>query len=455
MAIVRSTFGAPAFPEQGQTVFRAMRSFFPTQMVGDAEVLQPPQTIYDRNLVPGNWYYYTAFFRTNPIDWTAMMSDSTALPGQYHHTEHLWNTIPPYYQFIDENQGRQFLLKLLGIFGYELDRTRQYVESLLNLHRIDEAPIALLHGLGANYGYPYEAGLGDVLYRALLANISRLLTKRGTTAGLLGIVETVTKYDSDVTNGVNSVLLPDTSNFIESIGQWKPIHPDLVLTGIPQANYVTWDKVTLIHGRSVPPPPPVGAIGSMFIDTAVADTADIFITAGAGKYDSGDGTGPHESIPIHDGIPVHPGYDYGMSVWVKMVVPTEVILYFLPFNRQGSLMDDMAPLASPVVVPPDSDWYQVSHVGQMPEGASYLVPAIYFNNRSMLGGIGGRTPQIAIGAVMVFRIISEVPTVVTAPDRYLTLGVAYMEMGATTDDDGTGHSYEGFTIGAPAPGGAP
>jgi hypothetical protein len=73
----------------------------------------------------------------------------------------------------------------------------------------------------------------------------------------------------------------------------------------------------------------------------------------------------------------------------------------------------------------------------------------------MLGGIGGRTPQIAIGAVMVFRIISEVPTVVTAPDRYLTLGVAYMEMGATTDDDGTGHSYEGFTIGAPAPGGAP
>lgn len=453
MAIVRSAFGAPAFPEQGQTVFRAMRSYFPTE--DDGETLLPPQTVYDRNLMPGHWYYYTAFFRTNLIDWTPIMSDSAALPGEYHHKDHLWNTMPPYYQFIDDNQGRSFLLNFMGILGYELDRTRQMVESLLDLHRIDHCPMPLLRGLGANYGYSYEAGLGDVLYRSLLSNISRLLTKRGTTAGVLGIVETVTKYDSDVTNGVNSVLLPDTSNFVTSIGQWKPAHPDLDLVTPVVADYVTWDKVHLaIEQREVGEvtgPPVAGAIGSMLIDTATADTGDVFITAGAGKYADDDGN-ITEAIPLHGGIPVHPKEDWGMSVWVKMQVPTEVILYFLPFDRLGKLTNDLAPIASPVMVPPDSDWFRIAHVGQMPTDAVYLVPAIYFRDRSMTGGLGGRTPQVAVGAVMVYRIVSEVPTVVTAPDDYLILGVAYQRMGEPTMDDGTGTPYPGFVIGAPVSG---
>lgn len=465
MAIVRSTYGAPAWPEQGQTVFRAMRSFFPTDTDGS---LMPPQTIYDRELPPGHWYYYTAFFRTNPLDWTAIMSDSAALPGQYHHKDHLWDSIPPYYQYIDENQGRQFLHNFLGIFGYELDRTRQYVESLLDLHRIDLAPMSLLRGLGANYGYKYEAGLGDVLYRGLLANISRLLTKRSTTAGLLGIVETVSKYDSDVTNGVNSILLPDTSNFVTSIGQWKPIHPDLDLsehpvTGIAQSEYLTWDKVKLDFGLSIPSPglTAPGAIGSLFIDSATPDSADIFITAGVGKYEESSTVNGittktiKESLPVHDGIPVHPGDDWGMSLLVKMQVPSEVIPYFLPFDVLGKTTNDLKPIVGLPQLPPDSDWYQVTMVGEMPASTRYLVPALYFRDRPMTGGVGGRTPQIAVAAVIVYRIISEVPVAVVAPDRYLVLGVPYMEIGATTNDDGTGQPYEGFVIGGPVTGAPP
>lgn len=460
VAIVRSAYGAPAWPEQGQTVFRAMRSFFPTDEDG---TLLAPQTIYDQDLTPGHWYYYTAFFRTNPIDWTAIMSDSAVLPGEYRHKDHLWDSIPPYYQFTDENQGRTFLSNFLGILGYELDRTRQMVESVLDLHRIDAVPMQLLKGLGANYGYKYEAGLGDVLYRGLMANISRLLTKRSTEVALLGICETVSKYDCDTTPGINSVLTADTSNFVDSIGQWKPAHPLLNYTAPAIADYLPWNKVRLSVGRSIPSPGLVapGAIGSMFIDSATTDTDDIFITAGAGLAvsevgeDTTYGDDVKESIPLHDGIPVRPGNVYGMDLFIKMAVPSEVFLYFLPFDRLGKITGGLTPIPGLPHLPPDSDWYQVAMVGEIPPGAVYLVPAIYLRDRPMTGGVGGRTPEIAVAAVMVYRIISEVPVTVVAPDRYLVLGVEHMLIGETTTDDGMGEPYEGFVIGAPVTGAPP
>jgi len=51
------------------------------------------------------------------------------------------------------------LRQFLTVFGFALDNTREFVEGLLELHMIDETPMSLLKGLGANYGLPYESGI--------------------------------------------------------------------------------------------------------------------------------------------------------------------------------------------------------------------------------------------------------------------------------------------------------
>jgi hypothetical protein len=339
VAVVRSTYGAPSSPMQGQTIFRALQTDLPYYEDADFVVhLNPPPIIYDQPLPGGHWYYYTVFFRTNQFDWTAVMSDSTLLPLNWNHSEHLWDAIPPYYQFTDDNYrgDNGFLRQFLTIFGFEMDRTREYVESLLKLHWIDQAPMALLKGLGANYGQPYEQGLGDVRYRALLANLAHLLSLRGTAKGLLELTETVSKYDCDLTYGTNTVLLPDDSNFVNSVGHWAPIHPDVPFTGAPlETDYLSYDKVTLTAPTTMVGAPPVaGSTSCMLVDTPDANTGDIFIGIGCGQRSATD-----ELVPYYAGLPVNPGEVYGFSAQVKCAKSVTVSAYMLVADADGQPED--------------------------------------------------------------------------------------------------------------------
>jgi len=454
VAVVRSTFGAPADPGQGEVVFRAKRSALPPMTLTDGTTkLAPPLIIYDQPLVPGHWYYYTAFFRMGPYDWTAMMSDQCLLPKNYHHADHLWNTLPPWYQYTDDTylKDKGFLRRFLTIFGFEQDRVREYVESLLQLHWADRSPMLLLRHLGANYGYPYEAGIGDIRYRALLANLSQLLLKRGTSGGLLGLVETVSKYDCDITMGANTTLLPDDSNFVTGTGHWAPIHPDVNLEDPAEGDFLVWDKVRLTWQKPGLVPVPAetpAALGTMLVNTDPADIADIFLVAGAGKLHSPPDD-DREFVPYYSGIPVDPAEVYGFSFWVKMAAPSEVTGYLLFFNDTGqisavSVGDEASPgvVASLPIVPDADTWTEVPMNAMVPHDGHYMVPAIYFADRDMTGATTV-SPPITVAAVMVYKIDSDAPVSIQAPDRYLTLGDPNEKMGATTE------TYEGFTLGAP------
>ena len=149
------------------------------------------------------------------------------LPADHGHAEKLWDRLPPYYQFTDEQEnGREGVLRrFLAVFGFELDLTRQYVESQQEVYQSDRVPVRLLQQLGTMFDVKYKGDLGDIRYRALVSQIAELYSRRGTVGGLEQVITAATGYDVDVTPGVNRILLPDSSDFFNGTGSWANYFP--------------------------------------------------------------------------------------------------------------------------------------------------------------------------------------------------------------------------------------
>ena len=149
----------------GQTVYRATKdSLFPIGYTKDSShgsrssrpassvtLARCPGASVQSALPNGRWYYYGLFFRSG-LKWHRYMVTSTLLPRNRLHAEYLWNSLPPYYQYLDDQMrggtGDGDLRKFLNLIGFDLDLTREYVESLLDLYHTDFCPVPLLRRLG-------------------------------------------------------------------------------------------------------------------------------------------------------------------------------------------------------------------------------------------------------------------------------------------------------------------
>jgi len=443
VALVRSSYGHPSTPSQGQTVFRATREALGGKDEDDENIAMfNPPAVLDGNLPSGWWYYYTLFFRVT-TDWNAYMTDGCLLPANYGHQGHLWDGVPPFYQWTDDNYrvNDGFLRQFLDIFGFYLDNTRGFVEGLLDLHHIDKAPMALLKHLGANYGLPYEAGLGDIRYRALLANITNLHQSRGTAKSLEDLIETASKYECDVVGGSNQMLLNDDSDFFTGTGNWAAVHP---LTD-PGLGVVLWTDVTLATNPATPPAGAPGARGVMRVDTPQASqTQNILITLGDGYvYDHVAAEALREVIPLYGGISAEPLETFGFSIWVKAEkAGTTFTPYLMWFEASGQPPALLSKLAGPPWVS-DLSWHQIQVSGPAPAGAVYLVPAVFISSRQTGGAVAGRSPYTDFAASTVYSQASDAPVTTVAPDRYLTLGDPAEQIGPPKS------GFEGFLMGKP------
>ena len=166
VAIVRSAFGYPETVNDGQTIFRHFQeTLFPpaTYPNGMPEgfTFEPiydvrdPATGGKPKLTSGRYYYYSLFFRIN-FQWIRSMTAATLLPRDHRHGEHLWDTLPPYYRWIDDQQrdGDGDLKRFLRVFGFELDTIREFVENWQELYHIDFSPVPLLRRLGRRSACP-------------------------------------------------------------------------------------------------------------------------------------------------------------------------------------------------------------------------------------------------------------------------------------------------------------
>ena len=289
VALIRSGFGYPVTVGDGETVFRAGRvQFEEVTPAAGASKLVPAPIVYDKPLTSGHWYYYSLFYRVSPVDWVRGGSDAVLIPRYHRHNQHLWNAVPPFYQMTDSNvrEGNGPLRQWFDIFGFELDTIREFVESWQNLYHIDLTPSALLRHLGGNFGVPYEAGVGDIRYRALLAALPQLLLKRGTADSLKRVVEAMSKYECEITTGTNMLVLPDDADFFSGVGNWAAWNPATTGMGaeITAINPTPMNAVTLIQSAS-PPKPQVPGRRSMRVYTSDATkTQNLFLTLGNGIF---------------------------------------------------------------------------------------------------------------------------------------------------------------------------
>jgi hypothetical protein len=443
MALVRSAFGRPSTVNDGQTVLSASHSAFVKR---DAEghivsehgehVMITPPVVTDVGLPSGRWYHYGLFFKVSEVEWIQGMLDSVLVPRDFRHAQHLWDNVPPYYRWTDENTttGRGHLQQFLEVFGFELDTAREFVESWQRVYDVDRSPIRLLRKLGPNFGYDYEQGIGDIRYRSLFSELGHFYETRGTQKCLEGVIERMSKYECEVTAGGNTLLLPDDSDFYTSTGNWGVV---LDSTDAPGSGYLPREKVTLATNTLSVQPPPTG-IGrrSMRITTAKADaTADIGIACGD-SYVAVPG-GFKEVYPSAGGIPVEQGQSYGFSVWINSaVIPTGVTLSLLWFKGDTLLGASSAALDT---VTAANTWEEFNIPGLQvpPAGAEFVVPYILFDTRTDSAAYTATSPPIDLAGAMVYTSETIGEATGPPPNRYLTISDPGESLGAQLVFKGT------------------
>lgn len=468
VCIVRSAFGNPSTVNDGQVIYRETKAtLFPKGYVFDNEgnLITPnkydPHTPDDSGqgvtLPSGRWYYYALFFRIG-IEWVRSMQASTLLPRNTGHSDHLWNFLPPYYRYLDDQQrggaGDGDLKRYLKVFGYELDFTRELVESWQDLYHTDFTPSTLLRRIGDNFGAPYEPSVGDIRYRALISRIGYLYRARGTTGGLRGLVAAMSKCDCDTTMSGNTMLLPDDSDFFEGTGNWVGLHPTTaaVITVPPYptlpTNLLTPDLVRLGHGLYRQPTPDEGrGVMRVWTDDSLA-TRNILLTCGDGhmySYTLTEDTNPtndvlvsavpKEVLPRFASKPVEPGDVYGFSISARGEVAGAVVRVGIIFFGDVGDADDVVKveLGSVPVSVTTTTWQQATMVAPVPENATYAVPMVTITNRS---GISPEwsdvSARVYFSAAQLYYQGTTASVSVTEPDRYLTLAVAGELIGAAS-----------------------
>jgi hypothetical protein len=222
MAVVRSGFGHPSTPSDGEIVYIADR---PSTGYVAADI---PGTFKDGPprgpaLTAGRRYYYTLFFRVGNR-WFASGQTQSLVPIDYGHRDHLLGLVPPFYLEREANDGYDFIRRWMTMIGYDLDYTRSLAEGVQQIYDPDSAPQALLDALGQNnLGFAKPSAMGDIRYRSVIANNRSILFHRGTVHGLQSYMESVFKSKVTVSNGLNELLLVDDAEFVTGVGNWAPM----------------------------------------------------------------------------------------------------------------------------------------------------------------------------------------------------------------------------------------
>lgn len=240
MAIVRSGFGHPTTPTDGEVI---------VGLDGNRPDDEIPGAVVDSGLPPGQWFYYTLMFRVGtrwyPINYTQQV-----VTIDYGHRQALYDQTPPFYQEVDSEMyagsSSSMLERWFWTIGYDLDLTRTLTEGIDRIYDADRSPQALLEPLGEqNLGLVRSEPLGDIRYRGVVAQSQDILSQRGTYGGLRTFVEAATQYNAYVSPGLNLMLLDDDARFANGKGNWSPSHFGLntALAADPDLNY-TIDPIT-------------------------------------------------------------------------------------------------------------------------------------------------------------------------------------------------------------------
>lgn len=342
MAVVRSGFGYPITPSDGEVILGLEEYRYADEV---------PGTIIDKDLPQGRWFYYSLMYRLGSR-WYVGAKTQNIIPVNYKHGESMYEWVPPYHQSVDQQYtgaGQSALQRFCDVVGYDLDLTRTLSECLERAYDADQSPSQFLSLLGStNLGYEVDEGVGTIRYRSLLAANRTLADKRGTSDGLASYIEAISKYETIAGAGLNKLLLVDDSEFVKGTGNWAPLpygasRPYVALavansyTGLNEANQVDNGNGRGLYTRDISfehgdpddegypdhPDPNLPTRGMMKV--TVPSDHDFAITCGIGQKVQVTGNDPVKAEPINEfvhfnpewrGIPVDEDNIYYFTFWM-------------------------------------------------------------------------------------------------------------------------------------------
>lgn len=193
VAIVYSKTGYPETVSDGDLLFQAPINRYThatnnqvfTQIISSSDLIGTFESEDVFEPESGRWAYYTLFGLYNQgggngtFYYNRLASLEVLLPRNYGSTEALWERIPQYYRELDE--GSSFLYRYLSVFGFEIDRIRTLIDSVLTQYDPSlteaESVAELAYMLGLEIT-PND--LGVTRARALLHDIGFLRRRKGT-----------------------------------------------------------------------------------------------------------------------------------------------------------------------------------------------------------------------------------------------------------------------------------
>ena len=182
--VVYSLTGYPESANDGTTIYDE-NNVDPTERnIGIQEITH-------QNVSSGSWGYYSLFGRYyqdaggNGSYWYEKLSSvETLSPTDYNSLKELWARIPQYYRDRDTSGD---LYNFLDIFGFELDRTRSLIASVIAGYDPERAEAEGIGQLANLVGL--EVGVADIgvtRTRALLRDIGFLRRRKGTVQSIEG-----------------------------------------------------------------------------------------------------------------------------------------------------------------------------------------------------------------------------------------------------------------------------
>lgn len=191
--IVVNQYGEPLTVEDGVTVFSCTASNF-------IDKYRHSSILYK----PGTWLYYGFYIRYS--DGTSEWFERAAslrvqIPRYYQSLENLWQHVPEYYRALDYSEGNGDLRKFLSLFGWELDKVRTLIDSLVSINDPLTSPTPSLDAIASQLGVPTNSNeIGTSRLRNVLVNIFNLRQRKGTAEGIAAFIAAITgcrtRFDS-------------------------------------------------------------------------------------------------------------------------------------------------------------------------------------------------------------------------------------------------------------------
>ena len=246
LRVVRNSYGAPDFETDGQILTRP--DFPNPEQDGSPEA--GTNTIYDRDLQEGRFYYYSVFVLDTSVENNLWRRAGTAigLTVQDHGLQDvMFRWLPGWFQEQDNALGDERnnpyregpLKRYLNVIGVAANHVRTDYETERYFRNPDRISGNLLPLVAQQVGVPIEPAIGMRRTRFWTRDAVFLYRRKGTFPGIEGVVTTITGWDCIVRYGRNLLKGVDAAAWVTT---------DTIEDDLSASDLETGDIATQITG---------------------------------------------------------------------------------------------------------------------------------------------------------------------------------------------------------------